>query len=428
MKFAYRVIILIIAFLVTAMPVVDAKDSRTVRKQRETAKKQLSTASKKLRKNEEQVLSRLNQLNLVEAEIARHESNIKKARQLYDVYTAQAKLLNDSIEDADRRLAKMKDAYGAAVRHMQRNGSETNQLMFVFSADDFHQGLQRYRYLKQFSKWRENQSQEIEGLKEQIFQKKTRLDSAARRADFALQSLNKSLAGVESKKNEQTKVIARLKKDGKTLKSVIKTQQRKLRELDNELERLIKEEEKRAREAEAKRRKATETNSDASNVRVEDKTPAVAPVKDSASSAVENLSGSFASNKGNLPMPVTGKASIVKHFGRQRHDQLKNVETNNGGIDIETTHDSKARVVFDGKISGVFQTADFNNVVMVRHGEYLTIYVNIASVKVKSGQAVKAGDIIGSIYSDPNDDNRTILHFEIRKEIEKLNPELWLKQ
>ena len=140
-----------------------------------------------------------------------------------------------------------------------------------------------------------------------------------------------------------------------------------------------------------------------------------------------NLSGSFESNKGNLLFPVSTSYKIVKPFGRQRHPELKHVETDNGGIDIETSRGASARAVFEGKVSVIFQTDGFNTVVMLRHGNYLTVYVNIAESFVKTGDVVKAGQPIGRIFSDPDDDNRTILHFEIRKEKTKLNPEFWVK-
>lgn len=139
------------------------------------------------------------------------------------------------------------------------------------------------------------------------------------------------------------------------------------------------------------------------------------------------LSGSFESNKGNLLFPVTGSYKIVRPFGRQRHPDLPYVETDNGGIDIETGAGASARAVFNGKVSAVFQPDGFNTVVMVRHGNFLSIYVNLSQTYVRSGQEIKAGQPIGKIFSDPEDNNRTILHFEIRKEKEKLNPQLWLR-
>lgn len=117
----------------------------------------------------------------------------------------------------------------------------------------------------------------------------------------------------------------------------------------------------------------------------------------------------------------------MRPFGRQQHPELKYVQTDNGGIDIESPAGTKARAVFDGKVSAVFRQDGFNTVVMVRHGNYLTIYVNLSEIYVSNGESVKAGQSIGKVFSDPEDDNRTILHFEVRKEREKLNPQLWVK-
>ena len=144
--------------------------------------------------------------------------------------------------------------------------------------------------------------------------------------------------------------------------------------------------------------------------------------------AEKELSGTFESNKGRILFPVSSEYKIVRPFGRSKHPELKYVQTENNGIDIEVPAGTKARAVFDGKVSAIFPQDGFNTVVMVRHGNYLTIYVNLSEIYVKSGQTIKANQPIGKIFSDPEDNNRTILHFEVRHEREKLNPQEWVKQ
>ncbi len=139
------------------------------------------------------------------------------------------------------------------------------------------------------------------------------------------------------------------------------------------------------------------------------------------------ISGDFESNRGRLPYPVAGRYRIVKHFGRQRHPELKYVETDNSGIDIEVGSGAAARAIFPGKVSAIFHQPGFNTIVMVRHGSYLTIYAGLGSIAVKTGDSVKPNQTIGSVFADPDDDGRSILHFEIRKEKNKLNPEEWLR-
>lgn len=156
--------------------------------------------------------------------------------------------------------------------------------------------------------------------------------------------------------------------------------------------------------------------------------PAKATARDFATADADRaLSGSFESNKGRLLFPVNGKYKIVRHFGRQRHADLPYVQTDNGGIDIEVPAGGTARAIFAGKVSAIFRQPGFNTIVMVRHGNYLTIYANLSEISVKTGDTVKANQTIGRIFSDPDDDNRSIMHFELRKEKAKLNPEQWVR-
>lgn len=136
----------------------------------------------------------------------------------------------------------------------------------------------------------------------------------------------------------------------------------------------------------------------------------------------------FEACKGRLPFPVSGHYTIVKRFGRQKHPTLPHVETTNSGIDMATTAGAQVKSVFDGEVSAVFRPDGYNNVVVIRHGKYMTVYANLGTISVSTGQKVKAGQSIGTVYTDPNNDNRSVLHFEIRNQRQKENPELWLKK
>lgn len=126
-------------------------------------------------------------------------------------------------------------------------------------------------------------------------------------------------------------------------------------------------------------------------------------------------------------MPVSGPAVIVSDFGRHTHQEFTKVEVQNNGIDIETSPGASALAVYPGTVSMVIVMDGFHNVVLVRHGEYLTVYAGITDLAVHKGEQVSAGQPLGKIYSDPADGNRTRLHFEVRREKEKLNPSLWLR-
>lgn len=156
-------------------------------------------------------------------------------------------------------------------------------------------------------------------------------------------------------------------------------------------------------------------------------TPDHASVSGTAPKGIET-GADFASLKGSLPFPITGHYTIVKRFGRQKHPSLPHVETDNAGIDIETAKGAAVRNVCDGEVSAIFRPDGFNSVVVIRHGTYMTVYANLATVSVTTGQKVKAGENIGAVFSDPKDNGRSVLHFEVRNGRQKENPELWLKK
>ena len=135
------------------------------------------------------------------------------------------------------------------------------------------------------------------------------------------------------------------------------------------------------------------------------------------------LSSDFASNRGRLPMPITGAYMITTHYGQYNVDGLKGVQLDNKGINITGKPGARARAVFDGEVSAVFSFGGYTNV-LVRHGSYISVYCNLASSSVRKGQKVRTRDIIGSVARDAS--GNCTMHFQLRRETSKLNPESWL--
>lgn len=189
-----------------------------------------------------------------------------------------------------------------------------------------------------------------------------------------------------------------------------------------------KQEEKKKAKAVKHKRKQQEAASQASNAPEASPlhTPAHSSQSGTASGKVEQ-GADFATLKGRLPYPIVGNYTIVKRFGRQQHPSLPHVMTDNAGIDIETAKGAAVRTVCDGEVSAVFRPDGYNAVVVIRHGSYMTVYANLGNVSVSTGQKVKAGQGIGSVFSDPKDGGRSVLHFEVRNGRIKENPESWLR-
>jgi murein DD-endopeptidase MepM/ murein hydrolase activator NlpD len=140
----------------------------------------------------------------------------------------------------------------------------------------------------------------------------------------------------------------------------------------------------------------------------------------------KNLSDDLSKNRGSLPVPISGRFRVVGHFGQQQHEDLKYVVTNNNGVDIQGDPGADARAAFGGVVSKVFAVPGYNSSVIVRHGNFLTVYSNLSRVYVSAGDRVSTRQALGKVFSDPDYDNQTILHFQIWKETTKQNPESWI--
>ncbi len=458
-----RILLILVAAVLTAVSISAAKPrtARNIKKEKQENAQKIKETSRKINANTKETSRQLNKLNSLNADIREQLKEMRKIQHSIDSINRSIRKLNDSISSLDRNLNYLRDKYAEAVRKLDSHKGSMNNLAFIFSSESFSQAYRRMRYLQQFSRWKSRKTDEIKSLIVEIEERKTRLSSMQEEKRQSLKQMQDARQELQQTRNATSSLVADLKKEGKALKSYLRKKEKEARALDDELERLIAEEQRKAeealraeekrlaaerkkqQEAERKQKEADKANdkskqdvSPAIDKKIVDKpqekTVEVKPEKpktefDNIADAERKLSGNFESNKGRLLFPVSGKYKIVKSFGRQRHPDLKYVQTNNSGIDIEVPLGGNARAVFDGKVSEIFRLPGFNNIVMVRHGSYLSIYANLSTITIKKGDTVKAGQELGRIYSDPDDDNRTILHFEIRKEKQKLDPEAWVK-
>ena len=414
-----------------ALSTVSAQTVKSIKQQKAKTQREITETAKQIDKNKADTRRQLNQLNTITAEIGEQQRSIDAlTKQLEDI-NAELQSVNDSIAANEARLQEMRDEYGKAIRKIHSHSSSLDKLLFVFQSASFHQALRRMRYLREFSAWQKRQSAEIGEMQKRLEASRAHINALATTKSNNLKDQNLAKLTLEQKKRQQSDVVSKLKKEGKQLSSILAEKKKKAKALDEALDRLIEQEriaaEKARQKAEEERRKKGESQSegkrqDAKPEKKEETKPKTPEKVDVA------LSGSFESNKGKLPFPVTGKYKIVSHFGVNKHPELKYVTTDNGGIDIETQPGAVAHAIYEGKVSAIFRQEGFNTVVMIRHGSYLTIYVNLSEIYVRTGEKVKMNQNIGKIYSDSEDGNRTILHFEIRKEKTKLNPEQWMRR
>lgn len=411
---------------------------KTVRSEQQAEKKAISETKRKLNENTLRTEQNLRRLDQLDGEIRVKGVEIDHLRRSIDTLDYHIRQASDSARWLDSRLVQLKNRYAAALRKMQGTYRDTDLLSFLFSSRNFSEAVARYRYLREFSNWRKRKLEEIERTSKLVRDNQQRLGNlnSGRRAALS------ELAGAESllkeKRSETGRVVAELKKEGATLRTAIAKKQQRIKKLDSELDRMIlaeQQRQERQRQAEAKRKKQQQQKQQPDEVagrrsRSSKKSGSKiskTPQQQGIAASDRTLSGSFESNKGRLLFPVRGAYQIVRGYGRTVHPDLPDIVTDNPGIDIASPAGSKARSIFEGTVSGVFAQDGFNKVVMVRHGSYISIYANLASINVKVGDHVKANQDLGIISVDPQQGNRPVLHFELRKERTRLNPLQWVK-
>ena len=349
--------------------------------------------------------------------------------------------INNDVESIERELSSLgrqltrlqrdlkdkKKKYESSVQYLYKNRSIEEKLMFIFSAKSLAQTYRRMRYVREYATYQRLQGEEVLKKQEQLNRKKAELQQVKAAKEGLLEKVK-----LEAQEKEQKLLVANLKKKQRGLQNELNKKRREANQLNARIDRLIAEEIEKARKRAAEearreaaaRKKAGEKTATAST----SAKPKAQPLDTySMSKADRELSGNFANNRGKLPMPITGAYIITSHYGQYSVEGLRNVKLDNKGIDIQGKPGAQARAIFNGKVAAVFKLNGLFNI-LVRHGNYISVYCNLSSALVKQGDDVTTKQTLGQIFSDGADNGRTVLHFQLRKEKEKLNPEPWLNR
>lgn len=335
-------------------------------------------------------------------------------------------------------LKDKKQKYESSVQYLYKNRSIEEKLMFIFSARTLAQTYRRMRYVREYATYQRLQGEEILKKQEQVNRKQAELRQVKAAKEGLLKEREAEKARLEVQEKEKKTLVANLRKKQRGLQDEIGKKRREADRLNARIDRLIAEEIEKARkraEEEARREAAARKKADEKGGKSEKSAasstsskPKATPLETySMSKADRELSGNFANNRGKLPMPLTGAYIIVSHYGQYAVEGLRNVKLDNKGIDIQGRPGAQARAIFDGKVAAVFRLNGLFNI-LIRHGNYISVYCNLSSASVKQGDNVTTKQTLGEIFSDGADGGRTMLHFQLRKEKEKLNPEPWLNR
>lgn len=411
----FTLILLVILLLPALAAGKKKRTSNDAIQQKEKTEKQYAKTEKNLKRTEKELRQSLQKVTTLESAIDNASKELRQIRQQADSIAKRKAIVEDSIAINEGKLNTLRNAYVKAVRSSRSSRRELSGLSFIFSAENFRQASNRMTYIREFSRWRQRKADEITAINDELEVQRTELISLQKQIDALRMQAEAKQRKLKSDKNSLNKTVNSLKGKQSQLNKLLREQQQTINKLDKEIDRLIQQEaeERRKREEEAKKGGKSGKKGD--------------DFKPVDSKADQQLSANFEANKGKLPSPLSHTYVLAQGFGVQQHRSIKTLQVNNTGVDLETALDATARSVFQGEVSGVFMQKGLNYVVLVRHGDYITVYANLQEIKVKKGSTVKTGDVIGKVAASPVNSNRGQLHFEIRRERDKFNPLDWLK-
>ncbi|WP_347159759.1 murein hydrolase activator EnvC family protein [Pontibacter chitinilyticus] len=369
----------------------------------------IKEANRVLQQTKAQKQASIGQLNAIQEKITVQKGVITNISKEIHYIQSDVQETEGVVNALQNDLEQLKKEYAAMVYAASKTANSYNKLMFLFASDSFNQLVMRLRYLQQYSEARKKQVAQINKVQKVLTGQLDLLESKKQQKQNLLGKQLVENKNLTTLKTQQDSVISRLSKQEESLKREVAERQQSVKKLDKLIADIVREEIARA----AREARAAGKASSSSSGKVT-LTPETALI-----------SSSFAGNKGHLSWPVE-RGFISQGFGRHNHPVLKGVVVENRGIDIQTTQGSAARAIFEGKVLTVASVPGMNNIVMVQHGEYFTVYAKLKSVSVSPGQTVKLKDVIGTVYTDQ--DGTTELQFQIWKNSTNLNPSTWLLQ
>ena len=375
-------------------------------KQKKQLLQDIEFTNKLLNETEENKKATLGELNLLSSKINKRQELINTILREVDLVEAQINETRTIVNSLDEDLKRLKEEYALMLYHTYKNQSQYDRLMFILSSEDVNQAYKRIKYFQQYAKHRQEQAAAIEETQKVLESRTEELADKKLKMAYLVEDKEKEKIQLSTEMEEQDKIVANLKQKEGELKRQLQEKQRDAKKLEKAIARIIEEETRKAKK-EAEKTGATVTKSGF----------ALTPVE-------LELSGKFSNDQGKLPWP-SERGVITSSFGEHPHPTLPSIKIENNGIDITTDKGSKARTVYEGTVSAVVSIPGAHKAVIVRHGEFLSVYANLEEVLVKMGDKLGVKQSLGTVVTN-REDGKTVLHFEIWKGATKLNPAKWI--
>lgn len=379
--------------ILSAIAVLSADSVKDLQKKQKKLQEEIEQTNKMLKQTKKDETATLNKLNLI-------GQNIKNQRQLINTLDREIGALDREMRNLGLTrdslqviLEGYKADYARMIRQTHYARIQQSPLLFILSSDSFQQLVRRARYMQDFAHFRQEQVRRIQNTQAEIDTQNQLLQTNKRDKETALSSRKREQENLKRDERKQQTMLNQLKSKEKDLNKKLQQQQKKVAELNKKIDDMI--------------RKQAEKAS-----------------KTTLTKEQQLIAGGFEANKGRLPWPVE-KGMISGHFGKQPHPYLEHVILDNKGVYMQTTSGAKARAVYKGEVTNCF-VVNGTYAVIVQHGNYRSVYSNLIKLNVKQGDKVDTKQAIGTIFTDPEQDEKTELYFQIYKDRNILNPELWI--
>ena len=382
---------------------VPAQQLESLREEIRQAEEEIKMTNQLLSKTQKNQQTTDRQLNLIRNKIRNRKNIISNLEKQSGLIENNIGAKNTTIRSLEQDLNRLRQEYAAMVYDSYKNYKLNNFMLFLFASRDFNDATLRIAYMHRYNRRREQKAAEIDSVSASVGREISSLQSQKEELDKVRRSRNEELTSLDKDETQYRTSSQKLQQEAGKLNSIIKANRKRIEQMQKQIRQIIAEE--------SRKNKAKPQTSEQREFDVK-------------------LSGQFEQNTGKLPYPVRGV--IVNNYGLHSHTAIKGVVEKNQGVDIAAEPGAEVRAVFEGEVSQVLLNQWTNKVVLLRHGNYLTLYSNLASVNVKVGDRVTLNQPIGRIASS-EDSNDCTLHFEVWKldaqnNPVNLNPEKWLRR
>jgi septal ring factor EnvC (AmiA/AmiB activator) len=392
-----RAFIIISCIFLTIVSIYAQNDVEKVRKLRENTLKEIEYANKLLEETRGKTKESIQEVNIINQKLKKRQQYIASLETETELVGKSVAEYQGEIEKIQVEIKRLKDLYAKMLVNNYKNRWSNYYIMYFLASDNMNQLYQRLRFVRIYYNYIENQKVKLDGLKADLNIKNNELLEVKKQKDNLITTTKKEYNIIQEESAKKNLLLSSLKKKQAEIERGIRDKERTAKRLDNEITKII----------EAEKRKSGKGS-----------------IKANLTPADQIISTDFEKNRGKLPWP-TKEGIISGKYGEHEHPDFKAVKIRNDGIYISTSKGEPVRSIFKGVVSRVFSIPGENYTVIIKHGNYYTLYHNLVDVTVKAGQHVETKEVLGKVYTD-NETKESTLYFQIWKETERNDPELWL--